>query len=182
MARNELKNDKIHIVDSGYVAFILGMMVIRAAEEAAGGRSIPEIIEIIEGIKKEMKVYIIVDTLEFLQKGGRVGKAASLIGGLLNIKPILTITGGEVHPFEKVRGSKKVFGRLSALFSDNIDKNKDRKIMLGFGHASAEERLQQLIGQLNLKYDCSKALISQIGPVVGAHAGPGTLAFCLYPE
>ncbi len=181
MAKNELKTDKVHIVDSGYVAFILGMMAIESSIAVEKGKSISEILDMIEKIKKNMNVYFIVDTLEYLQKGGRIGKAAALIGGLLNIKPILTIKDGEVTPFEKIRGTKKVFNRLTGLFKDFINKNPGN-IKLGLAHASAFESLQEFKKKLSNVFDCSDVVISEIGPVVGSHAGPGTLAVCFLPE
>ncbi len=180
MAKNELKTDKIHIVDSGYVAFILGMITIESSIAVEKGKSISEILNMIEKIKKKINLYFIVDTLEYLQKGGRIGKAAALIGGLLNIKPILTIKDGEVMPFEKIRGTKKVFFRLTGLLKDYVDKNPGN-IKLGLAHASALKSLQELKENLNNVFDCSNAFISEIGPVVGSHTGPGTLAICFYP-
>lgn len=182
IAKNELQNERIHIIDSGYVSFILGLMAVECSEAVKKGKSISEIFDMIEEIKKRMQIYFIVDTLEYLHKGGRIGRASVLIGGLLKIKPILTIKEGQVCPFEKIRGMNKVFERLYGLFADFISKNDLKKIKTGFAHADSPELLQQFKDKISEVYDSSNALITNIGPVVGSHAGPGTLGICFYPE
>ena len=180
IAKNELNTDKIHIVDSEYVALLLGMITIECSKAAEKGMKAKEIIELISRIKSDMHLYFIVDTLEYLQKGGRIGKASAIIGGLLNIKPILQVEDGEVSPFEKKRGTKKALARMIELFSNYLEKHKKEDIRVALAHSSARDLLGQLTDRLNNIYDCSKAMIFQIGPVVGTHVGPGALAICFY--
>jgi DegV family protein with EDD domain len=180
MARQELGSDKIHIVDSGFVCVALGLMAIRAARAAAEGKSAAEVVSLLEKIKGRMQVYFIVDTLEYLQKGGRIGKASAVIGGLLHIKPILTIREGQVCPFEKVRGSAKVFERMARIFAGHLTESRYQNVTLGLAHAASPGLLKQLKGQLDPIFNTGQALTVQIGPVVGTHAGPGTVGIFFY--
>jgi DegV family protein with EDD domain len=180
IAKNELGNDKVHVVDSGYVSVALGLMAIRAAEEAAAGKTAAEIVALLEELKERMQIYFIVDTLEYLQKGGRIGKASAVIGGLLNIKPILTIKEGQVCPFEKVRGSAKVFARMAKVFGGHLTESRYQNVTLGLAHAANPDLLKKLTDQLDPLYDTSNALTVEIGPVVGTHAGPGTVGIFFY--
>ena len=182
MAKKELQSDRIHIIDSEFVSAIFGMIAIECAKAVKQGKSVTEIIQLINTLKSSMNIYFIVDTLEYLQKGGRIGKASAIIGGLLNIKPILTIKEGQVCPFEKIRGTKKVFERLTSLVEDFKNKNESTGIELAFAHASDEALLQKLVDSVNNVYNCSDLLITEIGPVVGTHVGPGTLAVCFYTK
>lgn len=182
IAKKELNSNRIHIIDSGYVSVPLGLMAIECSQAAAEGMSISDICGIIEKLKREMHVYFIVDTLDYLQKGGRIGKASAIIGGLLNIKPILTIKDGYVSPFEKIRGSRKAFDRLYSIFTDFLSKNTPEDVNLGLAHASNLELLQLLKDKISNVYETSSAFITEIGPVVGTHSGPGTLAICFYSK
>ncbi|MBU1078138.1 MAG: DegV family protein [Spirochaetes bacterium] len=182
IAKNELQSDRIHIIDSGFASSPLGLMAIECSRAVGKGRDVPYILEMVEKLKKDMQIYFIVDTLEYLQKGGRIGKAAALIGGLLNIKPILTIKDGMVSPFEKVRGIEKVFDKLSRLFEDYRKKNSKTEIALGFAYAADRKQLEKLSNKIDDVYEYNSAFISEIGPVVGTHAGPGALAISFYPK
>jgi DegV family protein with EDD domain len=182
MAKKELDSDRIHIVDSEFVTMGLGFMAMECSRARDAGKSAAEILDMVEKLKKEMRLYFIVDTLEYLQKGGRIGKASAIIGGLLNIKPILTIKDGQVTPFEKVRGSSKVFSRMSAIFADACKQTGPADITLGFAHAAGAELLEQLKAKISETFDCSNSLVTEIGPVVGTHAGPGSLLICYYKK
>ncbi|UQZ87261.1 DegV domain-containing protein [Paenibacillus konkukensis] len=116
LAKSMLEEDgcDLSVVDSRTASYGIGMLVVCAAEAAREGRSKEEILEMIDTIRRQTKIYFLVDTLEYLQKGGRIGKAAALLGSLLNIKPILSISEeGEVFPVDKVRGQKKAMGAVS---------------------------------------------------------------------
>jgi len=180
IAKKELNTDKIHIIDSEYVAFLLGRIGIECAQAANQGKSANEIIELISRIKSNMYLYFIVDTLDYLQKGGRIGKASALIGGLLNIKPILQVKDGLVTPYEKKRGTKKALFRMTELLAEFLEKHKNASPVVVLAHADAPELMNQFTTQLNQVYDCSKTEVYPIGSVVGAHVGPGALAIGFY--
>ncbi|MFD2116902.1 DegV family protein [Paenibacillus yanchengensis] len=169
----------ITVIDSKSASYGIGLQVIRAAEMARDGHSKEDILAEIQRLQDGLQLYFLVDTLEYLQKGGRIGKAAALFGSLLNIKPILTLDeSGQVMPKEKVRGSKKAMARIVELLkeefgSDSVHlilaftKNKEAAVMeLG-------ERMKQ---ELNVK----KISYTTVGAVIGTHTGPGTSAVFMY--
>lgn len=182
LAKKELGFENIHIVDSGLVSLPLGLLALECANARDNGKSVEDILALTEKLKKEIKIYFIVNTLEYLQKGGRIGKAQAIIGGLLNIKPILTVSDGLVTPFEKIRGSQKVLARLTGLFSGYLDGRDSALVRLGFAHADHSELLGQLKSKIDSYYNTSQSIVADIGPVVGAHAGPGTLAITFYEK
>ncbi|SFI30128.1 EDD domain protein, DegV family [Paenibacillus sp. UNC496MF] len=164
----------VTVIDSRSVSYGLGMLVVKAAEMAAGGASKDEILAAVDAMRKDMNMYFLVDTLEYLQKGGRIGKAAALFGSILNIKPILTIDReGEVSPVDKVRGTKKAMQRIVDLFKAEFG---DHPIDMTVGWTYKRELALELAalaqGQLNVR----SIRQTDIGAVIGSHAGAGAAA------
>lgn len=176
----EEEGDSITVVDSLSASYGFGFMVVEAARLAADGKSPDEILSAVESLRKSRKLYFLVDTLEYLQKGGRIGKASAILGTLLNIKPILSIDAeGIIYAVEKVRGRKKAIARMIELFKGELpDVNK---INVAVGHtaepASGEEFLKELSGHFTLE----EKVLTNVGPVVGSHVGNGTLAVFIWP-
>lgn len=170
----------ITIVDSLSASYGFGLLVIHAARLASEGMAVEQIMEAVEQLRKQRKLYFLVDTLEYLQKGGRIGKAAALFGTLLNIKPILSIDEeGIIYPVEKVRGRKKAVARMIELFQQDL--GNINKINVAVGHtanpASAESFLEELSGH----YKLEEVVLTNIGAVVGSHVGPGVIAVFIWP-
>ena len=117
-----------------------------------------------------------VSTLEYLAKGGRIGRAAALAGNLLNVKPILTIRDGEVVPLKRVRGNQKAFAEFRELFKSTTSDSPNLKV--GIAHAAAPERLNALREMVEHERPYARVEIATtLGAVVGTHAGPGTVGF-----
>ncbi|KJS87564.1 MAG: hypothetical protein JM58_03835 [Peptococcaceae bacterium BICA1-8] len=169
---------KINVFDSQVVTMGLGLIVIAAARAAQEGKNIEEISKIITDLQSKMNIFFVVDTLEYLQKGGRIGKASSIMGALLNIKPILTLADGEVHPYEKVRGKGKALERLIDIANANIA--SESKIQCAIVHSSSLDSALKLHEKVLAQFNCTEIFISDIGAVVGTHVGPGTIAFIFY--
>lgn len=180
IAKNMVK-DKINIevIDSRLVSMGLGLLVLAAAKAAAKGYKQEKILETIKNTRGKIKTFFVVDTLENLQKGGRIGKATYLMGNLLNIKPILTVFGGEIHNYEKVRGKGKAIDRLVDIISKNVP--EQGKINCAIVHSNDNDTALNLREKIASKINCSQIIISEIGAVVGTHAGPGTVAVMFYP-
>ncbi|MFC5532356.1 DegV family protein [Cohnella yongneupensis] len=175
IAKSMLDDDAdVTIIDSRTASYGYGMLVVAAAKMAQSGVGKEQIVCEILRMREEMRLYFLVDTLEYLQKGGRVGKASAVIGTLLNIKPILSIDNeGYVYPFEKVRGQKRAFGRIAELLEEDFGSDPINLTIAktpGF-EAGVAELTELLKGRLNV----AQFLETEIGPVVGTHAGPGTL-------
>ena len=170
-AAAELGNEHISVVDTQAVSAMEALIVTAAARVAIAGGSVEEVIEKAKSSIDKTAVYVVLDTLEYLQKGGRIGRAAALMGGLLSIKPILTLNDGEVHPHEKVRTRAKALARIIEIVQLG-GPYEEITVM----HASAEDEANYLTSVLEPMCSDLPILSSQIGPVVGTHAGPGSVA------
>lgn len=170
----------VETFDSRSASYGIGMLAVAAAEAARQGKSKEEIVQLVEEMRKETRLYFLVDTLEYLQKGGRIGKAAALVGSLLNLKPILSISDeGVVYSVDKARGQKKAIARIVELLEKDY---AGRPIHLTMAHCNAEEAaVQALEKSITDHFDVKSIRYTIIGPVVGTHAGPGALAAFVSP-
>ena len=170
-AAAELGNEHVSVVDTQAVSAMEALIVTAAARVAIAGGSVEEVIAKAKSSIGKTAVYVVLDTLEYLQKGGRIGRAAALMGGLLNIKPILTLNDGEVHPHEKVRTRAKALARIIEIVQAG-GPYEEITVM----HASAKDDAEYLTSVLEPMCSELPIVSSQIGPVVGTHAGPGSVA------
>ncbi|WP_123039974.1 DegV family protein [Cohnella candidum] len=181
IAKSMFEDDAdITVIDSKSASYGYGMIVVAAAELAARGASKEEIIAEVHRLRREMRLYFLVDTLEFLQKGGRIGKAAALVGSLLNIKPILTIDDeGVINSADKVRGQKRAMARIAELLQADLgDRPVNLMIALTPGF---EENAKDMAALLKERFNVSNYVETEIGPVIGTHAGPGTVGVFVTP-
>lgn len=169
---------KISIIDSQFAWLGTGLMVINGARAAEQGKSHDEIVGMIQGMIPRMKLMLLVDTLEYLQRGGRIGGAQAFLGGLLNVKPILHVVGGRVEPLERVRTRRKAMERLVELGAEGA---KGRPCQVCVGHAQAQEDAETLSRMIREKMNVAEEFTSDLGPVISTHTGPGVLGFVYYP-
>lgn len=169
--------NNVQVIDSRNVSMALGLIVLEAAKMAMAGKNYDEIISYVNNIKEQVSVYFMVDTLDNLVKGGRIGKATAFIGSLLNIKPILSFNEGAVVPVEKVRGQNKA---LEILIEKTLAQVKS-EIICSIVHADAEETLNILVEKFSAKIKPKELIISQISPVIGTHGGKGTIGIVTLP-
>lgn len=182
LAKSMLEEDgeAVTVVDSLSASYGFGFMVVEAARLAQQGKEPAAILEQVERLRQSRKLYFLVDTLEYLQKGGRIGKASAILGTLLNIKPILSIDAeGIIYAVEKVRGRKKAVARMIELFKADLPGVNNINVAVGHTAepASGEEFLRELAGHFTLK----EKVLTNVGPVVGSHVGNGTLAVFIWP-
>lgn len=171
---------KITIVDSKSASYGIGVLAVAAAQAVKQGKSAAECLALIDRLRKQTKLYFLVDTLEYLQKGGRIGKASAVLGSLLNIKPILTIDEeGMVAPVDKVRGQKKAIARIVEMLREEVPSNE---VKLVVAHANAPETADELAALLKKQFEKEQVLYTILGPVIGTHVGPGTVAAFVIPE
>jgi len=174
-AAEELGHGVVHPVDTETASASTAMLALAIQRRLEGGTTDEEIEALIERYKRERGLLFTVDTLEFLQRGGRIGKAAAFAGGILHVKPILSIVEGEVAPVKRVRGDAKAFAELASALEENPADEPEWR--LAVAHAAAPERaaqLEQLVRERRPK--ATLELVVTLGAVIGAHAGPGTLA------
>ncbi len=163
----------IEIMDSYTTAMAMGFQVLAAARAAEQGGSLAECKAIAEEARQKTGVIFAVDTLEFLHRGGRIGGGARLLGTALNLKPIFEISGGQVEPVEKVRTRKKSISRLLELVDERIDGKQP--VHLATLHANAPQEACQIMEMVNARFKVDESLFTVVSPVVGTHAGPGTV-------
>ena len=163
----------IELVNSKSAAMELGFQVLAAVRAAEAGKSFEEVVAIAEEAKKHTGVYFVVDTLEFLHRGGRIGGAQRLIGTALSMKPILNVVEGRIEPFESVRTKKKAFARLL----DVVEQETTGKpnVRLASLHAIAEEDAEYLLDEAIKRMNPVESMMSEVSPAVGTHVGPGTV-------
>jgi DegV family protein with EDD domain len=180
LAKSMLENDAdISIVDSKSASCGIGLLVVEAAKAAKAGKSKAECLEIVDRLRRSMQLYFLVDTLEYLHKGGRIGKAQALFGSLLNIKPILTIDDdGMVAPVEKVRGQKKAMARIVERIKE---KHAGERVKLYIAHANALDTAQDIAALIEEQIRVEEIQYTYIGPVIGTHAGPGAVGVFVIP-
>lgn len=171
----------VTVVDSRSASYGYGLLVVEAAEMARRGASRDEILARVEQLRRETRLYFLVDTLEYLHKGGRIGRASAMFGTLLNIKPILTIDDeGYVNALDKARGQKRAYARIVELLeADFANGPVDMAAVVTPGRT---EMAEELIGILRERFQIRKFTRSEIGPVIGTHAGPGTVGIFFTPS
>ncbi|WP_075982020.1 DegV family protein [Bacillus massilinigeriensis] len=176
----QMSKAKVTVIDSRFISKALSFQVIEAAKMALNGKSSEEIIERINEVRTATKLFVVVDTLENLVKGGRIGKGKGLIGSLLHIKPIASLEGGVYNPVHSVRSHTQVVKYLAKQFAEDV-KGKTIK-GVGIAHAEGQElanKLKNLIFEMT-GYD--KVEIDYTTPIVSTHTGAGAIGFMYYFE
>ena len=166
---------RVRAIDTETASASIAMLALAIQRRLERGTSDEEIDGLVERYRRERGLLFTVDTLEFLQRGGRIGKAAAFAGTLLQVKPILSIRDGEVEPVKRVRGERKAFAELAAALETETE--DEPAYRLGVAHAAAPERaaeLEALVREQRPRADLE--LVVTLGAVIGSHAGPGTLA------
>jgi len=172
-AKEMLPEAKITIIDSASTVMGLGLMVLTAVRAAAEGKTTSEIVAIVERMILEMNVVFVVDTLEYLQKGGRIGGAAALVGTLLKVKPILCLKDGRVEPLDKVRSKRKALARLLEVVEERV--GPGTPIRVAVLHAQVPEEARELEQEVLAHFNCTECYFTEIGPAIGTHTGPGVV-------
>lgn len=179
-AAANLPDLSIEIIDSRSVSMGLGLMALTAARAAARGEDLSSVAESARQLIPRLRVYFVVDTLEYLHRGGRIGAAARIFGSALNLKPVLEIKDGVVTPVTRVRTRRKALDKLLELLHEEL--GAGGTIHMSVLHVAAPEEAAQLAQQLQARYEPAELIQAECGPVVGAHAGPGTVGVAFYVE
>jgi DegV family protein with EDD domain len=173
--------DKVRTVDSETASAAVAMLGLAIQRRLERGTDDEEIEALVARFRDAAGLLFTVDTLEFLQRGGRIGRAAKFAGQLLNVKPILTIEGGEVVPLKRVRGSAKAFAEFQSAFTAATSDAAGLRV--GIAHAEAPERAEQLVKMVRgERPQATIEVVTTLGAVVGTHAGPGTVGFFWFDD
>ncbi|MFB4315398.1 DegV family protein [Actinomadura sp. 21ATH] len=170
----------VHVVDSGTVGLGLGFAALSAAATALDGAA-PADVAAAAGRRAELtRSLFYVDTLDHLRRGGRIGAAATFLGSALMVKPLLVIDDGRIAPLEKVRTSSRAIARLEELAASTAG---DRPVDLGVQHLAAAARAETLATRLRARIpNVADIYVGEVGPVIGAHVGPGMLGVVVAPQ
>ncbi len=179
-AKKELPDKDIEVIDSKNVHMPCGIIVLRAAQMAEEGKSKQEILEKVFEMMDKVRTLFIPRTLEYLQKGGRIGRAKGLVASLLEIKPILTIESGEISQFKTTRRWNQAKNELINSMK-NMVKNPE-KLTVIVSHSEASEEADKLEERIKEEFNPKEILRAEIGVIVGTHVGPGTINATFYEE
>jgi fatty acid kinase fatty acid binding subunit len=169
--------DRIRVIDSESASAAVAMLGFAIQRRLERGTTDEEIEALVERYRRDAGLIFTVDTLEFLAKGGRIGRAAAFAGNLLHVKPILAIRDGEVVPVKRVRGNQKAFQEFRTAFVSSTPPDDDH-LRVGIAHAMAPERLRALAELVaHVRPKATIEIETTLGAVVGTHAGPGTVGF-----
>jgi DegV family protein with EDD domain len=166
--------DRVRVIDTETASAAIAMLALAVQRRLDRGTSDEELDRLVDRFKRESGLIFTLDTLEFLARGGRIGRAAGWAGQLLNIKPILTLSEGEVLPLKRVRGNRKAIHEFAEAF--RTETSDEPGLRVGIAHAEAPQRLaalERLVRDVRPKAEIEVA--TTLGPVVGTHAGPGTV-------
>ena len=169
----EKAGEKVTFVDSNTTAMAMGFQVLAVAHAVEDGASLDDAIALAEKAREHTGVYFAVDTLEFLHRGGRIGGAQRFLGTALNMKPVLEIKDGRVEAIERIRTKKKALNRVLELVTEQVQGKTS--IRLATLHANASDEARALLDQTAELLNPVETVFSEVSPVIGTHAGPGTI-------
>jgi len=170
----------VHIIDTRTVAGGLGVLVKKAKALADEGMEARDIIKVLDEMKDREVVYFLVDTLEYLHKGGRIGNAAFLIGSVLQMKPILGLVDGKVTAIEKQRTSTKAINRLKELVLEHCPQNDDCQITVS--HCGGQQRADALAVDLKKTLNIDHIPVYEVPPAIVVHGGPGIISVSFFKK
>jgi DegV family protein with EDD domain len=180
-AAEQLGGDVVRVVDTETASLACALLAEAIDRRLDGGTSDAEIEELVERFKRDNRVVFTVDTLEYLQKGGRIGKAQALAGSLLHVKPILSIRDGVVEPIGRVRGRQKALEEFAKLLTADTEDRDGLRVAIA--HANAPEWVDVLTDMAHrIRPRSTLEMVETLGAVVGAHAGPGAVGFFWFQD
>jgi DegV family protein with EDD domain len=148
----------------------LGWLAVVAARAARAGQSLNEIVRLVEAAKPRVRVFALLDTLEYLHRGGRMNRLVAVLGALLNVKPMLTVEGGDVLPLARVRSRRKAMARLASLVEE-LGPLAELAVL----HSRARQTAGAFADRLSAYFPRQRMVIAEVGPVLGTHVGPNGL-------
>ncbi len=179
MILEKLPHLKIEVIDTLNVSLCHGWMVIEAARDALTGASLEAVVQRVKSIMPNAQMLQTADTLKYLYRGGRIGKAKHLVGSMLNIKPIISMRDGIIVPLGQARTRQRVY----QMIVNNVEETVGSmgKIKIAYVHAAASEEAEKLREMVEKRLDCVESMIAELSPALGVHTGPGTVGVCYYP-
>jgi DegV family protein with EDD domain len=178
MAKESLPDVAIKVIDCGTAAAAQGLVVLAAARAAASGQSLTKVIETVNSVAQRVSLLAMVDTLDYLVKGGHVRRAAALASSVLRIKPIFTLNEGDARPVTNARTTLGAIKRMIKLMGQKIVTGQPLHVAVM--HADALDDALVLRDQISSQFDCTELFITEFTPVMGVHIGPGLIGTAFY--
>jgi DegV family protein with EDD domain len=180
-AAGMLPDDKVRVVDSATASAAIALLGLAIQRRLDAGTTDEEIEALIDRFRAGTNLIFTVETLEYLAKGGRIGRARAWAGQLLNVKPILALEGGEIVPVKRVRGNHKAMQAFVEAFSEGSEDVPELHVAVA--HADAPAKAEALVAMVrDLRPQAQLDLVSNLGSVVGTHAGPGAVGFFWFTD
>ena len=179
-ARGMMEDVQIEVIDSRSTSMGLGFMALEAARAVENGADLAEAAQIVKGMVGKMRVLFLVDTLEFLHRGGRIGGAKRLIGSLLSVKPVLHLVDGRIESLMSVRTRRKVIAKLIDVVQAELAGKSG--VHIATLNASAPQDAQKMGAELQSRLNLKEMSHVELSPVIGTHLGPGALGVIFYAE
>jgi DegV family protein with EDD domain len=180
-AATQLSNKNITIVDTRSVALGLGLMAVTAAEMAAANHPLSEILERLEQMRRGLTIVLMVNSLEHLKRGGRIGSASAFLGTVLQTKPILAIADGQIKPVSRVRTKKRAMERLVMELASKLPA-PNQPVQAGVMHGADPLAMERLVEMMRGQFNITRLFTAEFGPVTGVHLGPGALGAGICPD
>ncbi|MEN6460721.1 MAG: DegV family protein [Syntrophomonas sp.] len=178
MVARDFDNMVIKVIDSKTLSFGLGWMVLEAARNIANGLSFNRVVDNINKMQHQVHVYYVLETLEYLRRGGRIGQVAGMLGEFLHLKPIISVNReGTYFTYCKTRGRRKSIEKLVQIVQENI---KDQPAYLAVLHGGAKKEAEEMLEKLRSLPNLKEIIFSDISPALGVHTGPGLLGVSFY--
>ena len=178
-AKTELPETSIEVLDSQTVTAAEGFIALAAARSAAEGKSFTEVIRVAKEIKDRVSFLLVVDTIRYVYRTGRIPKVASQVGFMLNIKPILTSSSGLVRFIGAVRNMEQGINRILKLMREKVEQSP---VHVAVMHAYAADEAKKLKERISSEFNCAELWITEFSPVMGYATGTGTLGFAFYKD
>jgi len=164
------RGSRIEVIDSQLVSLGMSFLVCAAAKAAVGGADVDEIKNTVEAMVPRVRIIVVLDTLEYVRRGGRIGRARAFLGNMLRIKPLLYLRDGEVHPGERVRRKSHAYERLF-----QIATSYERPVEAAVAYSTNPQDADEMCRRLREAMAGVPINVSRLGPVIGVHTGPGVL-------
>lgn len=179
LAEQELPGLAIEVIDTAQVALAHGWAVIQAARAALVGGALAQVANVAREVARAAFVGFTNDTLEYLQRGGRIGKMSSMVGDMLNIKPVIGMRGGMPAPLAVARSRASAYRRIVALAANRIQPGSSVRAALM--HVAARDEVEKFRALVEEKYAVVEWIVAQLSPALGCHSGPGTVGIAVIP-
>lgn len=178
LAASMMNGIDIKVIDTQSASLGSGLLLMKVVDMLNAGYSLADVLKMMILFINALKVFLLVDNLDYLHRGGRIGKAEQIIGSLLNVKPILSVENGVVVPYGKIYGQRNIIGDIESMFKSWKKKHSNIEY-IGFAYSNDKLLMPELIRIARRHYPEASIQVVQVSPVIGCHVGPGLIGFAV---